>query len=115
MAVGVEHIDGVLADALNDGAQPEVVEPQSFLRLPLLRYVANKAHHRRTGSGFDGLEHDVDGKFRAVFAQAEKIEIRAHLTRARCCAVVLAMPGMDAAKPHRHQHLDGLADQLLAL
>ena len=31
-----------------------------------------------------------------------------------CSAVILAMAGMDAAKPRRHQHLDRLADQLVA-
>ena len=60
------------------------------------------------------LEHDVDGDFRAVFAQAEEIHGRAHLPRAGMRAVIFAMAGMDAAEARRYQHFYRLADQLLA-
>ena len=107
------QIDGVVADALHDGAQLLVVEPQRLLRGALLGGVADEAHHRRTGCGLKGLEHDVDGEFGAVLAQAEEIEGRAHLAGAGMRAVVLAMARMAAAKTRRHQHLDRLPDQLL--
>ena len=47
VAVAVEQIDGILADALDDGAQSLVVEPQSLLRGALLGGVADEAHDGR--------------------------------------------------------------------
>ena len=69
-------------DALEDRAQSQIVLADRLLRGALLGGVANEAHHRRAGFGLHWLEHDVDGKFRAILAQAEEIEGRAHLAGA---------------------------------
>ena len=109
--IAVEQIDCVFADALDDGAQTEIVEPQSFLRGALLGGVADEGDDCRAAGGLNRLEHDVDGEFRAILAQAEEIESRAHLPRARSGIVVLAMARMSAAEARRYQNLDWLADQ----
>ena len=114
VALAIEHIDGILADTLDDGAQPRIIETQRLLRRTLLRGVADESHHCGTVRGFNRLEHNVDWDFRAVFAQPVEVEGRAHLPRARVCAVVFAMPGMAAAEARRHQHFYRLADQLFA-
>ena len=80
----------------------------------MLRGVADEGEDRGTVRGLDGLEHDVDGEFRAVIAQAKEIERRTHLPRAWMRVVVLAVARMHAAEASRHQHLHGLADQLFA-
>ncbi len=114
VAVAVEQINAVLADALDDGAQPRIVQPHSLLRRALLGGVADEGHHGRAVGGLHRLEHNVDGDFRAIFAQAEQIHGRAHLPGAGMGAVIFAMTGMAAAEARRHQHFYRLADQLFA-
>ena len=98
VALAIQQIDGIFADALDDGAEAEVLGAQLLLRGALLGDVADEAEHCGTGTGFHRLEHDVDGKLGAVLAQAEEIERRAHLPSARVSRVVLAMAGMAARK-----------------
>ena len=113
MAVTVEQIDGVFADTLDDGAQPQIVEPQRLLSGALLGGVADEADNGLAAFSLHGLEHDVDGEFSAILAQAEEIESRAHLAGAGMSAVILSVARMAAAETRRHQDLDRLADQLL--
>ena len=112
VAVAVEQIDGVVADALDDGAQLLVVAAQGLQRRALLGYVAHEAQHHGAEGRLGRLQHDVDGKLGAILAQGEQIHGRAHLARARMGGVVLAMAGMAAAEALRNEVLDRQADQL---
>jgi len=103
VAVAIEHIDGVIVDALNDRAQLLVVQAIFFLRSALLSHIADEADNHRPRRCSDRPQHDIDRKFRAVFPQCEKVQAGAHLPRSGVGAEVLAMGGVALAKSLRHQ------------
>ena len=61
-----------------------------------------------------GLSMMSTGNSVPSLRRPKRLSVRAHLASARCGVVILAMAGMAAAKPRRHEHLDRLADELLA-
>src|SRR5258708_2736678 len=75
----IEEIDGVVANAFDDGAHLLVAAPGCLLRRALLGNVANEAEGHTLAVALNRLEHDVDRKFCAVTAKGEEAERGAHL------------------------------------
>ena len=105
VAVSIQQVDGVIAHALHDGAQLHITLADSLDRRSLLRGIAHKAQRHHPLDGVHRLEHDVDWKLGAVFAETVEIQRRPHLPRPRVRIVVFAMAGMAAPEPIRNQLL----------
>ena len=111
VAVGVQHIDGIIVHAFDDGPYLLVLAAKLILHGPLLGRIADKAEYDRAGRRLHRLEHDVHRKLGAIPAQAEQVQGRAHLSRARVGVVVFAVTGVVAPEALRDQGLDAHPDQ----
>src|SRR5260370_29567231 len=93
------------------------LEQATELCLGFLAYrdVANGARDKRAPFGLQGAQADLDGEFRAVFAQTVQFQPRAHRTNARVGEERRPMRGMVAAKSLRDEDLHPLPDELITV
>ena len=87
---------------------------QEFLGTHSIRDVADGTGDHQPVGAFDRTQADLDRKLVPVVAQAIQSRDRVHGTQTWMGKEPRAVLCMRAAKPRGHQHLDRLADQLLA-
>src|SRR6202030_2596567 len=87
---------------------------ERFLRLLLLRKVANDGQHYRTFRPFDRAKHDIDWEFGTILALAVEFESGTHKTRSAMRTVLRSVVWMGTAESLRNQSLHRLAKQLRA-
>src|SRR5260370_1270176 len=102
----------------NDTPPPEICPLSLHDALPICPFtfadIADRAGDERALLGFERAQADLDGEFRAVFAPAVKLQPGAHRAHFGIGEIAVAMVRMLVAKPRRNQHLDRVAEQLVA-
>ncbi len=86
--------------------------PKSRLRLLARGDITYHRQDRTFTLGLDRAEHDVDGKFSAIFPPSIKLEPAAHRTWPGRHGIVGPELRMMSAKPFRYQNLYQIPNQL---
>src|SRR5450432_1734282 len=85
---------------------------QSF-RLLALADIDNHAQNHQALASTDWIKTNFDREFGAILAPAKEVAARAHTAGFRFRRVIVTVAGMLGTQMLRHQHVDGLTDQLV--
>ena len=113
-ATGVQHEDGVVADALHHEAEP-LLRAQQLLFCPLsLGDIPHRGHDQDALIGHHRAERDIGRELAAVLALEPDVQVRAHGPHRGLALVGGSVGDVGGTQCLRHQPFDRHADQLVA-
>src|ERR1035437_9328315 len=78
-------------------------------------YLMRRGDHQQNVPGVDHGQTDIDRETRAIPSPSSQLQIQSHGPAQRIGKVVLPVFGIDLPEVLRHQSLNGLADQVVAV